>query len=225
MQPFIYLASATEDDQTSAVRNIPEGHNVETVSSDRQAPPQSPMAQRGSVTCTSTSEQEQNHGEQSSDIMVISKPALPATCATPQPDSTQPRKDAVIERKDAAIERKDAVIERKDAAIERKDAAIERKDAAITKKDAAIERKDKEINELEKRKRDLERYLLEKDDKIKQQKEKQSTSEKEQEKLKKARVIQSRKLLILRAMSTRKTGNYSKRKKTSMRHASSYENS
>ena len=164
IQPFISPASATAD---SVVRNIPESENVETVSSDQQAPPKSPTAQRGSVSCTSTGEQEQNHGEHSSDI-VLSKPALPATCAAPQPDSTQPRKDAIGER---------------DVTIGDRDTTIGERDTTITKKDATIEKKDKEINELEKHKRELERYLLEKDDKIKQQKEQ---LEKEQEKLKKA---------------------------------------
>ena len=204
IQPFISPVSATEDDQTSAVRNIPESENVE---SDQQASPKSPTAQRGSVSCTSTGEQEQNRGQHSSDI-VISKPALPAA---PQPDSTQPRKDAIGERdaaigerdvtigdRDVTIGERDVIIGGRDTTIGERDTTITKKDAAIERKDATIERKDKEINELEKRKRDLERYLLEKDDKIKQQKEKQSTSEKEQEKLKKARDDSEQKIAHLK---------------------------
>ena len=133
IQPFQSPASATEDDQTSAVRNIPESENVE---SDQQAPPQRPTAQRGSVSCTSTGEQEQNRGQHSSDI-VISKPALPAAL---QPDSTQPRKDAIGER-DVTIGGRDTTIGERDTTITKKDAAIERKDATIERKDAAIEKK------------------------------------------------------------------------------------
>ena len=135
-------------------------HDVETISSDQQAPPQSPTTPRDPVSCTSTGEQEQNRGEQPSD-MVINQAQLTTGAhptATDAPSSTQSALDT----------------------LNRVARMLERRDSTVDKKKG-------KIKELKERQTELQGYLTENNKKIEQQKnEAEQTKSKLQETLENA---------------------------------------
>ena len=142
------LSSATHDDVMSFDREVTASLSTIDIENEQQLPPQSPRVQRESVSCTSTSEQEQNPGEKPSD-MVTSKPAIAAAQVNTTPTTPTLALIQFGSELISMLKQRDATVTRKKDKIEELKHRQTTVEGYLSGKDAKIQRMSKEAEEME----------------------------------------------------------------------------